>query len=174
MVLVKDVMDKKFKTLRATDSIHDAVKLLTSIPEGAVPVVAHGKTIVGEISQSKLLLLDLKDDQMSEEGLGFMKLKRILAKRAKKVKDLMNVHEVVLSPEDDVSTAAKFLYEEELSTIPVVDSKDKLVGVITDICVLKHYKKILGKKKKKSVRSSKKKKTSVKKRTKTKSKKKKR
>ena len=170
-------MDKKFKTLKANDSIHEAVKLLTKIPEAAVPVVGSGRKIVGEISQQKLLLLDIGDQESNEGGLGFLRIRNLMAKRAKKVKDLMSTHEFVVSPEDDVMKAIKFLYEEEISTIPVVDSKRKLVGVITDIGVLKHHRKILGKKsvkKKSTKRKVAKKKTAkkvVKKKSKSRSKK---
>ena len=139
-------MDKNIPLVYANEPIEKALKLLVSIPEAAIPIVDRSGKVVGELSRHELLLLDIGDIEFHDEGVGFGEVKLLLAKKAKKVKDLMNKHEVTLSPDDNVLMAAKILYEEELSTIPVIDSKKKLVGIITDICILKHYKKILQKK----------------------------
>jgi len=143
---IKEVMDKNIPLVYANEPIEKALKLLVSIPEAAIPVVDRSGKVVGELSQHELLLLDIGDIEFHDEDMGFEEVKLLLAKNAKKVKDLMNKHEVTLSPDENVLMATKILYEEELSTIPIIDSKKKLVGIITDICILKHYKKILQKK----------------------------
>ncbi len=144
---VKEVMTKKVPKIYADDSIGKAIKLLVSIPQKALPVIDKKGKVVGELNQKELLLIDIGQKEFEEEGgLGFRKLQFILKKGAKKVKDLMERHEFTISPDYDVLEAAKILYDEDLSTIPVIDEKGKLLGILSDICILKHYKKILGKK----------------------------
>lgn len=146
---IKEIMSRNVPLLKVTDSVEKAIQILTKVPQAALPVVNNQGKIVGELHQRELLLLDIGQEEFKEkEGIGFGKLKLLLASKAKTVKDIMNEHELTLSPDDDVQAAAKLLYDEELGTIPIVDKKGKLVGVLTDICVLKHYKKILAKNKK--------------------------
>ena len=145
---IKEIMSKTIPVLTVTDPIKKAIHLLIKVPQSALPVVNNKGKVIGELHQRDLLLLDIGKEEFAEkEGIGFGKLKLLMASRAKTVKDLMTEHELMLSPEDDVQEAAKLLYEENLGTIPIVNSKGKLVGVLTDICILKHYKKILAKNK---------------------------
>lgn len=144
---VKDVMNKKFQVLKSTDSIAKALDLLIKTSQSAMPVVDKKGAVVGELDQKKLLLIDVGQlDFVEQEGLGFEQLRLILSKRAKKVEEIMEKHNFSVSPNDEILQVAKLIYEEDISTIPVIDN-NKLVGVITDIDILKHYKKIIGKKK---------------------------
>jgi Mg/Co/Ni transporter MgtE len=88
-------------------------------------------------------LLDIGKKEFNDEDIGLGQLKLLTAKNAKTVKELMDRHEFTVSPDDDVLDAAKLLYDEEISTLPVIDKKGKLLGVLTDICILKHYKKLM-------------------------------
>ena len=144
---VKDVMNKKFQVLKSTDSIAKALDLLIKTSQSAMPVVDNKGMVVGELDQKKLLLIDVGQlDFVEQEGLGFEQLRLILSKKSKKVQEIMEKHGFTVSPDDEVLQVAKLIYEEDISTIPVIDN-NKLVGVITDIDILKHYKKIIGKKK---------------------------
>lgn len=49
-----------------------------------------------------------------------------------KVKDLMTKKVVTVSPDITVKDAANMLFEKEISGLPVVDKKGKLVGMITE------------------------------------------
>lgn len=140
---IKSIINKNIPKLYAEDSIEKAIKLLVSIPQSALPVLDKQGKVIGELSQRDLLLLDIGTEEFRDDKLSFKQVKFLLAKTAKKVKDLMMKHQLTLSPDDDVLDAAKLIYDNNISTIPIVDSKDKLLGIITDICILKHYKKIL-------------------------------
>jgi len=145
---IKEIMNKNIPLINADDSIEKVIRMLIKIPQSALPVVNKKGKVIGEINQRELLLLNVGKKEIAEnEGLGFKQIKLLLKTKAKKAKEIMNKYELTLSPDDEVIDAAKLLYDEDLGTIPIVDQKNKLVGVITDICILKHHQKILGQKK---------------------------
>jgi CBS domain-containing protein len=145
---VKEVMDKKFPKLYAEESLDKAISILVKIPETALPVVDKKGKVIGEIDQHELLLLDIGKEKFEEEGFSLDKIKFLFNKKAKKVKDVMQKHEITLFPDANIIEAAKLMYDEDISTIPVVDKNDKLLGIITEVGILKHYKKILNRGKK--------------------------
>lgn len=145
---VKEVMDKNFPKLYANESLDRAISILTKIPESALPVVDKKGKVIGELDQHELLLLDLGKEEIEEGRFGFDKIKFLFTKKAKKVSDVMQKHEITLPPEADIMEAAKLMYDQDLSTISVVDKNNKLLGIITEVGILKHYKQILRQKEK--------------------------
>jgi len=143
---IKEIMNKNIPTIYDDDSIENAIKLLISIPQSSLPVINKRRNVIGELSQRKLLLIDIGEDEYNYDNIGFKEVKFLFAKKARKVKELMDKIEFTMMPDDDVINAAKILYEKSISTIPIVDKKNKLLGILTDICILKHYKKIMRKK----------------------------
>ncbi len=63
-------------------------------------------------------------------------------KKKQKVKDIMTTGILKISPKDKVGTAAELFIDKRFKTIPVVNLKNELKGVITAFDVIKHcYKK---------------------------------
>jgi len=142
---VKEVMIKKFPLIYVDEPLDKVLKILTSIPESSLPVINKRKQVIGEIDQHELLLLDIAKEELGEESLDFNKIKFLFKKKKHTVKDFMTKHELTISPNDNILDAAKLMYDEDLSTLPVVDKNNKLLGILTNISILKHYKKILNK-----------------------------
>lgn len=140
---VKEVMVKKFPLIYADEPIHKALTLLISLPESSLPVINKKKQVIGEIDQHELLLLDIAKEELGEETINLKNLNLLFKKKKRTVRDYMTEHELTISPDDDLLEAAKLMYDEDLSTLPVVDKNNKLIGILTDITILKHYKKIL-------------------------------
>lgn len=57
--------------------------------------------------------------------------------------DLMIRKPVTISPEDDIETAARLIYEHKIGGIPVVEGKT-LVGIITDSDILRTFIDMMG------------------------------
>lgn len=55
-----------------------------------------------------------------------------------KVKEMMTKELVSIKPEDNVKEALGLLFKMQISGLPVIDSKGKLVGMFTEKDVLKH------------------------------------
>ncbi|MBI2653525.1 CBS domain-containing protein [Candidatus Woesearchaeota archaeon] len=140
---VKDIMDRKVPKLHENDAIGHAISILVKVPYFALPVLNKEGKYVGELSQRKLLLIDIGKQEFKDDILSIEQIKMLIAHSAKTVKEIMDTHNFGLIPEDDVFYAAKLLYDQNISSLPVLDKKGKLLGVLTDICVLKHYKGLI-------------------------------
>lgn len=139
---VKDIMDTNPKTVHENESIAKAIHLLTSIPESALPVVDENGKVVGELSQEDLLLKVIGKQEVSLEDFDFENIKLLLAAKDSTINDFINRHELTARPDDHALDIVKLMYETEISTVPVVDKENNLLGILSDICVLKHYKKL--------------------------------
>ncbi len=141
-MLVQQVMVKKFPKVYADEPIDTVIKTLVKVPESALPVVDRRGKFLGEISQHELLLLDVGAAEFESEEIDLRKIKSLFTKSKKYVKDFMNVHDLSVGPRDTVLKVAKIMYDEDLSMLPVVDMRGRVVGIITDIAILKKYKAI--------------------------------
>lgn len=59
-----------------------------------------------------------------------------------KAKDIMSTEVVTVTPETTVKELAKILDEKNISGVPVIDSQEKLVGVVTEADLIDQNKKI--------------------------------
>jgi len=138
-------MNNKPLTIKIGENIDNAIKLLTSIPESALPVVDDDGKVVGELSQRDLLLKIIGKREMSDEDFNFEDIRYMLASKDSTIDDFYERHEFTLRPDDSVQDAVKVMFDAEISTIPIVDKTNKLLGILTDIKVLKHFKEISSK-----------------------------
>jgi predicted transcriptional regulator len=139
---VKDIMDKNIPTVKHNEKVDKVVKTLMKIPQSAIPVVDKNKKVIGEISQMDLLLKLVGKREIGSEGLNFGSIKNFISSESDTIDSMYERHELNTSPEADILKVVKIMYDNDISTVPVVDDSDKLLGVITDICILKNYKKI--------------------------------
>lgn len=135
----KEIMRKKFPFLRPNDTIKKAVKLMLSTPESAVPVLDKKGNMIGELFQRDFLESFEEFDE--EEIRGPSSIRRILARNAKTVKEMMRPIEIEASPEDDIKYIARIMYEKDVVSVPIVNEKGKLLGVVTEADILKTIKK---------------------------------
>jgi len=139
---VNEIMNKDIPFVAHTDSIEKVIKLLVKIPQSSIPVVDKTKTVIGEISQMDLLLKLVGKMEISGEDLNFESIKSFISSKSKTIDPLYERHELTTNPDADVLEVIKLMYDNDITSVPVIDSKNKLLGIVTDICILKHYKKI--------------------------------
>jgi acetoin utilization protein AcuB len=117
-------MSKNIITVDENDSMHDAMKLLKENDIRMLPVMKKGK-LVGIVTDRDLKRASASDATTLEIHELLYLLTRI------KVKNIMTKEVITVPPDFTVEETALVLQENKISGAPVVDSKGKLVGTIT-------------------------------------------
>lgn len=109
-----------------------AVEEVTDEVEGAentLIVVDDGK-VVGEIHENSLLKLLIPEDRIDEEKvIGILGLSFDSRYVAENAEDLMNRHEVTVSPDEDIGEIAFLMDREDVRAIPV-EEDGEVIGVV--------------------------------------------
>lgn len=121
-LLVKQVMETKVQSARLKTK-GDVIASLMIEGFGCVPVVDGAKKLVGVVSEHDLLAA-------MDEGHG---LGTVTAT------DVMTANPYSVRPETTLGTLVHVLRASDLVRVPVVDAKDKLVGIIARRDVLRTY-----------------------------------
>jgi CBS domain-containing protein len=125
MMIVADMMTTEVYTLKETDSVYDARKLMLEKNIRHIPILNDAGGLVGLVSQRDLLaislskLTDVRDEQRAE----FEKSVRLW--------DIMTTDLSVVHKQMNLREAALRLQAHRYGCLPVV-SYGKLVGIITD------------------------------------------
>jgi acetoin utilization protein AcuB len=123
-MLVSNWMSKPVITVRADDSMHDAIRLLESNNIRVLPVIYNGK-LVGIISDR-----DLKRASASDaSSLEIRELLYLLSNI--KIRHIMTKNPITVPPDWSIEETAQILIKKKISSVPVVDENSKLVGIIT-------------------------------------------
>lgn len=142
---VKDLMSKEVLTVEAEENIDEAGKKLREYKISGAPVVEEGK-VVGVLSEEDLLKA-LEEKEISfftilpspfeiielpiRVRLGLDEaIKRAREVAEMKVRDVMSKGAVTISPEENISEAARVIRERNINRLPVVE-EGELVGIIT-------------------------------------------
>ncbi len=111
---VKDYMTKNVITLSPEDTVEDAVRIIKETGHDGFPVVKDGY-LVGYVSSIDLLMKDPK----------------------KKIRDVMR-REVHVAREDmPLKDVARVMFRTGHSKLPVVDKEGRLIGIISNIDVIR-------------------------------------
>lgn len=119
---VKEVMETRVQSVHVRTK-GDVVASLMIEGFGAVPVIDKTRTLVGIVSEHDLL--GAIDDGQSLGALT--------------ARDVMTGNPYSVRPETDLGTLVHVLRASDLVRVPVVDAKDRLVGIIARRDVLKTY-----------------------------------
>jgi CBS-domain-containing membrane protein len=119
---VSQVMEKEVQSVRLGTK-GDVIASLMIEGFGAVPVVENGRKLAGIVSEHDLLAA-VDDGQR----LG-----------AVSAQDVMTSNPYSVRPETTLGTLVHVLRASDLVRVPVVDDKDKLVGIIAKRDVLRTY-----------------------------------
>ena len=119
---VSQVMEKEVQSVRLKTK-GDVIASLMIEGFGAVPVLENGRKLAGIVSEHDLLAA-VDDGQR----LG-----------AVSAKDVMTSNPYSVRPETTLGTLVHVLRASDLVRVPVVDDKDKLVGIIARRDVLRTY-----------------------------------
>ena len=119
---VKEVMETRVQSVHVRTK-GDVIASLMIEGFGAVPVIDKARTLVGIVSEHDLL--GAIDDGQSLGALT--------------ARDVMTGNPYSVRPETDLGTLVHVLRASDLVRVPVVDAKDRLVGIIARRDVLKTY-----------------------------------
>ena len=119
---VSQVMEKEVQFVRMQTK-GDVIASLMIEGFGAVPVVENGRTLAGIVSEHDLLAA-------VDDG-------RYLG--AVSAKDIMTSNPYSVRPETTLGTLVHVLRASDLVRVPVVNEKDKLIGIIARRDVLRTY-----------------------------------
>lgn len=147
MTKVNDVMTKDVTTFSPDASIYDCAKTLKEKRISGGPVVDNAGKVVGVLSEGDIMKLieshDISINAILPSPLDVLEIPVRMklgldefAKRVKKaasasVGDLMAESVVSVSPDEDISRAAKIMADRRVNRLPVIDAEGKLVGIIT-------------------------------------------
>lgn len=118
-------MSKKVITVDENDSISYASNLLKENNIRRLPVLKEDK-LIGIVSDR-----DIRSASPSKAtSLDIWELHYLMSKV--KVKEIMTKKIITISPESTIEKAAIIMHDNKIGGLPVVDSKKKLVGIITE------------------------------------------
>jgi len=112
-------MTRKVMTTGPETSIKEAARTLADNHIGSLVVVKKKKPI-GILTERDILhvLAESRDDGKDKIG-------------SKEVGDVMTNYVISVAPSSTVQKAVKLMTENKIKKLPVIDNKDKLVGIIT-------------------------------------------
>jgi CBS domain-containing protein len=123
--LVKDWMTRHVVTISTETALPEAHRLMTVKQIRRLPVTKMGH-LVG--------ILTLGDVRRAEPSgatsLEIWELSYILAKL--EVEKVMTPNPITIAPEATIAEAAQLMLDNKISGLPVVDSQENLVGIITE------------------------------------------
>ncbi len=117
---VRNIMSLDPTVVSPEDSIRDVSSKMAQEKLQQLPVVKDGK-LVGLVT-----VYDLWKNSITSE------------KDNVKVSEIMNQNVLVIAPKDKVGTAAELFIDRRFKTLPVVNLRNELKGVITSFDVIKH------------------------------------
>ncbi len=124
---ISSLMIKDPITISDRTSVQEAIHLMKENSIRHLPVVESSNKLVGWVT-----LADMKQALLPAVVTGLS------------VADLMIKNPVTMHPDADVETAAQIIFQRKIGGIPVVDSNDTVVGVITVTDILGAFIKIMG------------------------------
>jgi len=111
---VKDYMTRKVVTLSPDNTVEDAIKLIEKTGHDSFPVVNNGY-LVGYVSSIDLLMKDPKT----------------------KIRDVMKKEVHVAKENMPLKDVARVMFRTGHSKLPVVDDEGRLVGIISNIDIIR-------------------------------------
>jgi CBS-domain-containing membrane protein len=130
---VNHVMTKDTIAIRTHADIHEAARLLSEHRISGLPVVDEEGVVVGVVTEADILSMT-----GMKEGHAFKDILRHLLgeplperKRGSNVGEIMSSPAITTNPDADIRDVARILDEKRIKRLPVVDERNRLVGVIS-------------------------------------------
>lgn len=129
-VTVRDIMARNPATLARNDTLDIADDVMSLGRIRHMPIVDEG-SVVGIISQRDLFRSALV------KALGYgSKTYKVLTKTIK-LKEIMTVNVITISPDATVKEAARVMMEKKIGCLPVLEGEN-LVGIVTETDILRY------------------------------------
>lgn len=147
MTVVQDVMTKTVISFSPDASVYDCAKILREKRISGAPVMDKNGEVIGVLSEGDIMqLIEKKDIAINlilPSPLDVLELpvkmklaldgvaKDIQKTATAKIEDIMTKDVVSISPDEDISDAARKMSTGKISRLPVIDKNNGLVGIIT-------------------------------------------
>lgn len=112
---VQEYMSRRVVFIRPEDTVAHVIHRIRESGHDGFPVVSRGRRLVGYVSSKDLLLRDLHEP----------------------VARAMTPGPLVAHPGMDLADAARVIFRAGISKLPVVDDAGRLVGIVTNVDVLR-------------------------------------
>jgi CBS-domain-containing membrane protein len=132
-VLVDEVMTKEVVAVKKYDDIQEAARLLTENRISGLPVVDAENSVLGVVTEADILsMTGIKDGHNFRDILRHILGEPLPERKSGHlVGDIMTSPAITTRRDADIKKVAKVLDEKRIKRLPVVDRKNKLVGVIS-------------------------------------------
>ena len=131
MTTAYDVMTEDPATISVRGTVGEAARLLQALDVRHLPVVDDDGALVGMLSDRDLGGLSFPE-LIGEEYLG-----SIQTALDAPVSSVMSSDVVAVEVEDDVSLIIELMLDRKIGAVPVVDSEDTLVGIVSYVDLLR-------------------------------------
>lgn len=125
-LLVNDWMRARVIVGAAHMSMLDAHKMMTERQIRRLPVVDDRGKLIGIVTRNDIH----KAEPSGATSLNVWELNHLLAKL--ELQEIMTKEVIICQADDTIKTAALLMKNNKIGALPVVDSKDKVVGIITE------------------------------------------
>lgn len=138
-MLLKDIMTKDVLTLSPNDSLQDAAELLIKNNISGAPVVDAFNNVIGMLTEGDLV----RQQKPVTQPLFLMFLDSAFPVNYKKMKEemeevaaitvvqLMSKDVISLHEYEEVSTAAKYMINDNINRVPIINDEGQLLGIVT-------------------------------------------
>ena len=110
---ISDVMTPNPRTVKLTDDIQAAARIMREEDAGSVPVVDEGR-VVGMVTDRDIVIRAVADGDFDCT-----------------VEDVCSEDVVCATPDMSTTEGADLMSEHQIRRLPVVDGDDKLVGIVS-------------------------------------------
>lgn len=141
---VSEIMTDQVETIRYTDTVADALKLMAEDGHNTLPVVDENDRCVGMLSRSDLTEMFLLEDRelsrfINGDGVSLSNLPACLVDTCddKRVRELM-AHEVTTIDSDaNIKQACRLMSDNDFHHLPVVDKERRIVGFVSSFDIIR-------------------------------------
>jgi CBS-domain-containing membrane protein len=132
-ILVTDVMTREVIAVKKYDDIHEAARLLSENRISGLPVVDAENIVLGVVTEADILsMTGIKDGHNFKDILRHILGEPLPERKSGDlVGDIMTSPAVATRPDVDIKEVARVLDEKRIKRLPVVDEKNKLLGIIS-------------------------------------------
>jgi CBS-domain-containing membrane protein len=140
---VQDIMSRDVVTIRAGDTVHEALTLMGENRVSALPVVDSHDHCIGILSTSDLVDMtrDVDDDLYQLDLVDSTSRRFLLDKLthsmgSESVQSYMSESVNCINPEATIGNATRELLRNRIHHLPVVDASNHLVGIVSTMDIL--------------------------------------
>jgi len=127
-VLIRDLM-KKIVAIKEETKIEEMLEILKKEKIILIPIVDKNNALIGTVTEQDLIKLIKSEPTSPLAGTVWSDIIDKIQKD-KTVKEIMSTTIISISPNDSIDSALKMMNNYNLRVLTVVDSENKLVGVI--------------------------------------------